>query len=87
MSNFDEADTNTKDNTGRSRAALSSDLTELIRTRSADLESVGFSPEMARFDCLITVKIIVDELYDEFNVGHARKAWYREYVRVGFEKP
>lgn len=64
------------------RELLCQDLTELIRKHSNTLESVGFTPDMAQFDCLLTVKIIVDELYDTFNVGHARKEWYREYVQL-----
>ena len=46
------------------------------------LTDLSFTPEMARFDCLMTVKIIVDELYDEFNVGHAQEEWYREYLKL-----
>ena len=64
------------------REALCRELMEMIKTRSEELAGLGFSPEMARFDCLMTVKIIVDELYDEFNVGHARQEWYREYVKT-----
>jgi hypothetical protein len=64
------------------RELICHDLTELIRKHSNTLEKVGFTPDMAQFDCLLTVKIIVDELYDSFNVGHARKEWYREYVQL-----
>jgi ketol-acid reductoisomerase len=68
-----------------SREDLCRDITELLRVRSGDLVDLGFTPEMAKFDCLITMKVIVDELHDQFNVGHARQEWYREYVRVGFK--
>lgn len=64
------------------RETLCRDLVELIQVRSEGLVGLGFSPESARFDCLITVKIIVDELNDEFNVGHARQEWYREYIKT-----
>jgi hypothetical protein len=67
---------------GHAREEICNDLTELIRKHSNTLENVGFTPDMAQFDCLLTVKMIVDELYDTFNVGHARKEWYREYVQL-----
>ena len=67
---------------GSEREALCRDLVELIQVRSERLEVLGFSPESARFDCLITLKMIVDELHDALNVGHARQEWYREYIRT-----
>jgi len=75
-------DGDTKMNDFRSeRETLFLDLKEMIQTRSERLTGLGFIPEMALFDCLITMKMIVDEFYDEFNVGHARQQWYREYIR------
>lgn len=71
-----------KDGNSNAREELCKDLTELIGRHSRTLEKTGFTPDMAQFDCLLTVKIIVEELYDNFNVGHARKEWYREYVQL-----
>lgn len=64
------------------RDAFCKQLIELIRIRSAELTRLGFSPDMAHFDCVQTVKMVVDELYDECSVGHARQEWYREYARL-----
>ena len=64
------------------RETLCRDLMEMIQARSEALTGHGFSPEMARFDCLMTMKMIVDELHDHINVGHARQEWYREYIKT-----
>ncbi len=62
------------------REALCSGLSELISAASAELIGLGFSDEMARLDCLQTLKMVVDDLYDQCDVGLARKEWYREYL-------
>ena len=85
--NSNDLTNNNADSTPRDeRAALCGDLLILIEKRTDELTRLGFSPEMARFDCLNTMKIIVDNLYDEINVGHARQDWYREYVGLGLKK-
>jgi len=65
----------------KERDELSQGLIEMIRIRAEELTARGFSPEMAQFDCLSTLKIIVDELHGQFDVGNARQEWYREYLR------
>jgi hypothetical protein len=64
------------------RAALCGDLIDLIRKRTDELINRGSSPELARFDCLTTLKMIVDDLHGQCDVGHARQEWYREYVLI-----
>jgi hypothetical protein len=69
------------------REALTRGLMEMIRIRAEELASLGFSPEMAQFDCLSTLKMIVDDLHGQFDVGHARQEWYREYVHARVKDP
>lgn len=68
------------------RAKLCNSVMDLIKETSDGLIILGFSPQIARFDCLHTVKMIVDKLFDECDVGNARHDWYREYVRLELEK-
>ena len=69
------------------RNAIFTDLTHLIATRSNDLETTGFTPEMAQFDCLITLKLLIDELYDRVSINQAKKRWMKELGRNFFQHP
>ncbi len=67
------------------RERLCDNLTAIIRNGSMDFAAEGFSDEIARFDCLLTIKIVVEDLWEQFNIEHSRKEWYREYLRVNSE--
>ena len=78
---------NSKPTTGAAtRAGLCDDMTDMINRRSQELIQLGYAPDLAKFDCLMTMKIIVDQLHGEFDIGHARQEWYRELFKGGSGK-
>ncbi len=70
----------------RTCESLSRALSELVSKRSAELEVIGFSSEMARFDSVQMMKMLVDGFYDELNEGAARHEWYREFLGISVRR-
>jgi len=66
------------------QAVLCGGLVELIKTGFETLTEAGYSPEMAYFECLHEVKLIVDLIYEggiaNMNYSISNNAEYGEYV-------
>ena len=66
------------------QAVLCGGLVELIRTGFETLVEAGYAPEMAYFECLHEVKLIVDLIYEggiaNMNYSISNTAEYGEYV-------
>ena len=66
------------------QAVLCGGLVELIRAGFETLTEAGYAPEMAYFECLHEVKLIVDLIYDggiaNMNYSISNTAEYGEYV-------
>ena len=66
------------------QAALCGGLVELIRAGFETLVEAGYAPEMAYFECLHEVKLIVDLIYEggiaNMNYSISNTAEYGEYV-------
>ena len=66
------------------QAVLCGGLVDLIRTGFEVLTEAGYAPEMAYFECLHEVKLIVDLIYQggiaEMNYSISNTAEYGEYV-------
>jgi ketol-acid reductoisomerase len=66
------------------QAVLCGGLTELIRAGYETLVDAGYPPEMAYFECLHEVKLIVDLIYEggiaNMNYSISNNAEYGEYV-------
>ena len=66
------------------QAVLCGGLTELIRAGYETLVEAGYAPEMAYFECLHEVKLIVDLIYEggiaTMNYSISNTAEYGEYV-------
>ncbi len=66
------------------QAVLCGGLVELIRTGFETLTEAGYAPEMAYFECLHEVKLIVDLIYEggiaNMNYSISNTAEYGEYV-------
>jgi ketol-acid reductoisomerase len=66
------------------QAVLCGGLVELIRTGFDTLVEAGYAPEMAYFECLHEVKLIVDLIYEggiaNMNYSISNTAEYGEYV-------
>lgn len=66
------------------QAVLCGGLVELIRTGFETLVEAGYEPEMAYFECLHEVKLIVDLIYEggiaNMNYSISNTAEYGEYV-------
>ena len=66
------------------QSVLCGGLTELIRAGYETLVEAGYSPEMAYFECLHEVKLIVDLIYEggiaNMNYSVSNTAEYGEYV-------
>src|SRR5881409_1487059 len=66
------------------QAVLCGGLTELIRAGYETLVEAGYAPEMAYFECLHEVKLIVDLIYEggiaNMNYSISNTAEYGEYV-------
>jgi ketol-acid reductoisomerase len=67
------------------RKILVRGLVDMLESSSKEITKLGFSPELARFDCLQTLRSIVEDMYDQCDVGLARREWYREYSFLFFE--
>ena len=67
-----------------SRSVLCGGLVELIRAGFETLVEAGYAPEMAYFECLHEVKLIVDLIYEggiaNMNYSISNTAEYGEYV-------
>ena len=67
-----------------SRSVLCGGLVELIRGGFETLVEAGYAPEMAYFECLHEVKLIVDLIYEggiaNMNYSISNTAEYGEYV-------
>ena len=64
------------------REAFCNELIELVKMRSTELVRLGFSPEVANFDCVQTVKMLFDDLFDQCSISNAGKEWYRDHSRL-----
>ncbi|HSU90246.1 MAG TPA: ketol-acid reductoisomerase, partial [Sporolactobacillaceae bacterium] len=66
------------------QSVLCGGLTELIRAGYETLVEAGYAPEMAYFECLHEVKLIVDLIYEggiaNMNYSISNNAEYGEYV-------
>ncbi len=66
------------------QAVLCGGLVELIKARYETLTDAGYSPEMAYFECLHEVKLIVDLIFEggiaNMNYSISNNAEYGEYV-------
>jgi len=66
------------------QAVLCGGLVELIRAGFDTLVAAGYAPEMAYFECLHEVKLIVDRIYEsgiaQMNTAISNTAEYGEYV-------
>ena len=66
------------------QAVLCGGLVELIRAGFETLVEAGYAPEMAYFECLHEVKLIVDLIYEggiaNMNYSVSNTAEYGEYV-------
>jgi ketol-acid reductoisomerase len=66
------------------QAVLCGGLVELIRAGFETLTEAGYAPEMAYFECLHEVKLIVDLIYEggiaNMNYSISNTAEYGEYV-------
>ena len=66
------------------QTVLCGGLVDLIRTGFEVLTEAGYAPEMAYFECLHEVKLIVDLIYQggiaEMNYSISNTAEYGEYV-------
>ncbi|MGZ6004253.1 MAG: ketol-acid reductoisomerase, partial [Caulobacteraceae bacterium] len=66
------------------QAVLCGGLVELIRAGFETLVEAGYAPEMAYFECLHEVKLIVDLIYEggiaNMNYSISNTAEYGEYV-------
>ncbi|HEV2366157.1 MAG TPA: ketol-acid reductoisomerase [Caulobacteraceae bacterium] len=66
------------------QAVLCGGLTHLIRAAYETLTEAGYAPEMAYFECLHEVKLIVDRIYEggiaNMNYSVSNTAEYGEYV-------
>ena len=66
------------------QAVLCGGLVELIKAGYETLTEAGYAPEMAYFECLHEVKLIVDLIYEggiaNMNYSISNNAEYGEYV-------
>jgi ketol-acid reductoisomerase len=66
------------------QAVLCGGLTELVRAGFDTLVEAGYSPEIAYFECLHELKLIVDRMYESgiarMNLAISNTAEYGEYV-------
>ena len=75
---------NAKPTCSANRSVLCGGLVELIRAGFETLVEAGYAPEMAYFECLHEVKLIVDLIYEggiaNMNYSISNTAEYGEYV-------
>src|SRR5690606_19024941 len=66
------------------QVVLCGGLVELIKSGYETLVEAGYAPEMAYFECLHEVKLIVDLMYEggiaNMNYSISNTAQYREYL-------